>query len=70
MMRKAIAAGEECLVDLVNYRRDGMPFVNRLSLSPVFDRRGKPVFYIGLQSDISELRRLEEKLREHLHQIC
>jgi PAS domain S-box-containing protein len=44
-MRSAIRAGTSCLVEIVNYRRDGKPFVNRLSLTPVMDRRGKPVFY-------------------------
>ena len=69
-MRNAIKAAVPCLVELVNYRRDGKPFINRLSLTPVTDRRGRPVFFIGLQTDVSELRRLEEKLCEHLHQLC
>ena len=69
-MRLALESGTECLVELVNYRRDGRPFMNRLSLFPVKDRRGKPAFYIGLQSDVSELRSLEEKLAHHLHQFC
>ena len=69
-MRTAIASRTSCLVEIVNYRRDGKLFVNRLSLTPVMDRRGKAAFYIGLQTDVSELRRLEEKLCEHLHQIC
>ena len=70
IMRDAIRTGSPCLVEIVNYRRNGEPFVNRLSLTPVMDRRGKPAFYIGLQTDVSELRRLEEKLCEHLHQVC
>jgi PAS domain S-box-containing protein len=69
-MRQAIRTGTECLVEIVNYRRDGRPFMNRLSLFPVKDRRGKPAFFIGLQSDVSELRRLEEKLSQHLYQFC
>lgn len=66
VMRNAIKAGSPCLVELLNYRRDGEPFLNRLSLTPVMDKRGKAAFYIGLQSDVSELRRLEEKLSEYL----
>jgi PAS domain S-box-containing protein len=70
IMRNALRSGAPCLVELVNYRRDGRPFMNRLSLTPVADRRGKTAFFIGLQTDVSELRALEEKLCLHLHQLC
>ena len=31
---KAIQAGRECSVELLNYRKDGTPFWNALSISP------------------------------------
>jgi PAS domain S-box-containing protein len=70
IMRDAIRRGTDCLVEIVNYHRDGRPFLNRLSLRPVLTRRGAPAFYIGLQSEVSHLRQLEDKLIEHLHQFC
>ena len=44
--------------EILNYRRDGQPFVNALKLTPVFDAGGSLVAYLGIQRDITE-----EKLR-------
>ncbi|MEM9244130.1 MAG: PAS domain-containing protein, partial [Cyanobacteria bacterium P01_F01_bin.153] len=34
-LRSAVRAGEDCTVTLLNYRKDGTPFWNRLTISPV-----------------------------------
>ena len=39
-LRDAIAAGRPCQVELLNYRKDGSPFWNALSLNPVCDENG------------------------------
>ena len=39
-----------CLVQLTNYTREGMAFVNELSLQPVCDSHGKYRFVIGVSS--------------------
>lgn len=62
-MRAAIANGEHLLIDLVNYRKNGTSFWNRLSLTPVKDPSGEVTHYIGLQSDITRMRFLQERLR-------
>jgi diguanylate cyclase (GGDEF)-like protein/PAS domain S-box-containing protein len=53
-MSAALAAGEECLVTLRNYRSDGSSFWNELLLSPVRNGEGDLVEYIGIQNDVTE----------------
>ncbi|UEX78752.1 chemotaxis protein CheB [Spiribacter halobius] len=52
-LREAIAAGQSCEVRILNYRRDGAPFWNEVSLSPVRDDSGRVTHYVGIQNDIT-----------------
>lgn len=54
-LRKAISAGQEICETLLNYRRDGTPFVNVLLLAPLHDGKGKVKYYLGAQVDASRL---------------
>lgn len=61
-VRKSIRHGQDCKVTLRNYRKDGTLFWNELSLSPVENERGSITHYIGVQTDISDRKRVEEEL--------
>jgi len=63
-IRRAIRARRECRVEILNYRKDGSQFWNRLSLTPVENASGEITHYIGVQSDVSDRRRAEDALRE------
>ena len=63
-LRTAIDDGRACTVELLNYRRGGTPFWNELSVSPVRDAAGRLTHFIGVQTDITERRQLEEQLRQ------
>jgi PAS domain S-box-containing protein len=63
-IRAAIAQDRPCLVELLNYRKDGSTFWNRLSITPVRDASGKTTHYIGVQSDITERKQAEDLLRQ------
>ncbi|CAG8976794.1 hypothetical protein HYALB_00012038 [Hymenoscyphus albidus] len=54
-LRKAISSGSEICETLLNYRRDGTPFVNVLLLAPLHDGKGKVKYYLGAQVDASRL---------------
>ena len=55
IVRYALQQGEPCCVILRNYRKDGTPFWNELSLYPLFDQQGELTHYVGVQHDISEI---------------
>jgi len=62
-IRKAIKQGEQTTVELLNYKKDGTPFWNRLSITPLKDKNGTTTHYVGVQSDITELRETQKDLR-------
>jgi len=53
-LREAIRKGEPVEVTLRNYRRNGEMFYNRLVVKPLFDEKGRVVYYLGVQYDITE----------------
>ncbi len=55
-IRTALNAGRECVVEILNYRRDGAPFWNRLSITPIRDAAGRLTHFIGVQSDVTARR--------------
>ncbi len=61
-IRAALAAERGCTVELLNYRKDGTPFWNRLSITPVRDGDGELSHYVGIQSDITARKAAEEEL--------
>lgn len=61
-IRQAIAEGKSATVELLNYKKNGTPFWNRLSITPIRNQEGKITHYVGVQSDISELRNTKERL--------
>ena len=52
---EALAEGEELCETILNYRRDGSPFINLLMIAPLFDNKGKVRYFIGAQIDINGL---------------
>ena len=65
-IRQAIAARESVIVNLRNARKNGKTLHNQLSLRPIISRSGVLVFYIGIQTDVTEMRTLEENLVSYI----
>jgi PAS domain S-box-containing protein len=63
-VRKTLREGGSCLVTLLNYRKNGTPFWNELFISPVRDAQGRITHYIGIQTDVTQLRQAEEERHE------
>jgi two-component system, sensor histidine kinase len=53
-LKKAIAARECCFYDLLNYKKNGVPFWNRLVLFPIGYSEDDIAFYVGIQINIFE----------------
>lgn len=62
-LRSAIRERRECTVLLLNYRKDGSAFWNRLAITPVHDPSGRVTHFIGVQSDVTEQKLAEEALQ-------
>jgi len=56
-IRMAIAKREPIEIDLLNYRKDGSTFWNRLLISPVFRGDGELTYFFASQFDVSPDRR-------------
>jgi PAS domain S-box-containing protein len=64
LIREAIAAHRPCRQVLRNYRKDGTPFWNELSITPVFNDVEKLMYYIGIQKDVTEQVQAQKKVVE------
>ncbi|MBL7545643.1 MAG: response regulator [Bdellovibrionaceae bacterium] len=61
---KALQEARNCQVEILNYRKDGSTFWNRLNISPVTDGGGRLTHFVGVLSDITQERHLETQLRQ------
>lgn len=53
-LRASIETEETVTVDIVNYRANGQPFLNRLIVTPIFDARGEIRYFLGIQKELRE----------------
>ncbi len=69
-MREAIADERPVTVEIKNYRKNGTPFWNEVTVAPVRDDSGEVTHYVGFQNETTARKRaeLEAKQRaEDLH---
>lgn len=62
-MRKVLESGNVFYGSVYNYRKDGTEFVNEWHIEPIKDERGKIIYYVSIQRDITDRRRMEDKLK-------
>ncbi|MFW5857095.1 MAG: PAS domain-containing sensor histidine kinase [Planctomycetota bacterium] len=68
MLSTAVRDRRAVHCEVLNYRKDGTPFVKEMSLVPVFDERGRLAHFFSVQTDITARRR-GELARERLAAI-
>ena len=56
-LREHVDAAEPVVVELVNYRADGVPFWNEVRVTPVTDDDGDVTHFLGIQTDITRRKR-------------
>lgn len=64
VIRDALDGEYDCTVEIRNFRKDGTPFWNRLSITPVRDAGGVTTHFIGIQSDVTFRREAEAALKK------
>lgn len=62
-IREALANAQPVEVTLRNYRKNGELFYNHLALTPLFDRDGKVIYFLGIQYDVTNQVRAEEEIK-------
>ena len=60
---KSITTGHTWRGRVVNKRKDGMPYTQEVSISPVSDTSGRIIHFVAVARDITEHLKLEEQLR-------
>jgi len=63
-IRRAVANKQSVEIDLLNYRKDGSLFWNRLLVSPVFDE-GEVTYFFASQYDVTHDRTAPSRLEQH-----
>jgi len=67
-IRDGVDAREPMTVQLLNYRRDGTPFWNRVTVTPIEDESGTVTHFLGFQQDVTEQQRIT-RLVELLNRV-
>ena len=62
-LRAALRDQREITVQLLNYRKDGTTFWNRLSITPVRDPSGPVTHFIAVQSDVTAEKNAQDALQ-------
>jgi len=77
-IRDAVEAGREHAVDILNYRKDGTSFLNRLLMTPIYDDEDEThiVSFLGIQtakldptSDAARAEELRTRMQELQHRV-
>ncbi|CCQ64211.1 PAS domain-containing protein [Crocosphaera watsonii] len=66
-IRDCLQKGESCHVTLRNYRKDGSLFWNEMSLSPIKDESGNILYYLGVQTDVTDKKKLMKPNKDIKH---
>lgn len=63
-LSEAVQKRHSCSLEILNYRKDGTPFWNAISIAPVYGRGKKVTHFVGVQSDVTSRREMETQLRQ------
>ncbi len=68
-LAEAISEQKPIEVTLRNYKKNGDLFYNRLKMTPLFDRRGNLIYFLGVQYDVTEMVNAENEIKELSEQL-
>jgi len=67
-LRDGIAENRPVTTQILNYRRDGTPFWNRITVTPIQDESGTVTHFLGFQQDVTDQQRIT-RLVELLNRV-
>lgn len=65
-LSRAVHEQKSCTVEILNYRKNGSAFWNRVSISPIHDDAQDTNYMVGIQTDITLERDQIEQQRQHI----
>jgi len=68
-IRAGLERGTPVAVEILNYRKDGTPFWNALTVRPIHGPDGGVRWYVGSSIDVTRQRRSEQELRDAQEQL-
>jgi PAS domain S-box-containing protein len=63
IIKEGLEKKEVFEVTLRNYKKDGTLFHNRLKIRPLFDSKGRLLYFLGVQYDITQLVDAENEIK-------
>lgn len=63
IIREALKTQQPCRQIIRNYRQDGTPFWNELSITPVFNEGDHLTYLIGIQKDVTQQVEAQERVQ-------
>ncbi|RQG98558.1 bacterio-opsin activator domain-containing protein [Natrarchaeobius oligotrophus] len=68
-MRAAVDEERPVTVEVTNYRKDGTPFWNEVTIAPVRNERGEVTNYVGFQNDVTARKEAELALERRTDEL-
>ncbi len=68
-LRTAVEKEQSVSVEMRNYRRDGTPFWNELTMAPIHDQNGDVFLYVGFQDDVTSRKDAEQLAEERAKKL-
>ncbi len=68
-LEKAIKEVRPIEITLRNYKKTGELFYNRLKVVPLLDRKGKVIYFLGVQHDITEQIEADKEIKSLNQQL-
>ncbi|MHC8365306.1 PAS domain-containing protein [Pseudomonas sp. ZT5P21] len=70
LIREAMSSGGSCREILRNYRKDGTPFWNELSLSTVKNPSDGQTYFVGVQKDVTVQVKAQQRVTQLEQQVA
>ncbi len=67
-LKEALNRGNDCTVELLNYRKDGTPFWNEINIAPVKGEDDKITHFVGILNNVTQRKVKELSLQQEVEQ--
>lgn len=68
-IRLALSQRQPVREEIVNYARNGEPYWVEIDIAPLFDESGRLTHFIAVERDVSQRKRAEAEVQEHVYTL-